>query len=669
MLLKYSDFKNNNKINENIAGAKKILKDTFISNRAVKEVSPLKTDPTGMFILDKNDEPIDFNSLSNEIKEEARKKFREIKLTEDELRRIERHPKFQEIREFLGDKLGWASLFTYLYFKERTSMEELKTIFADMVKYHDLLGKMRRPINNYIDPNIPNNTEQLIDDLEDIKRYRKLKKFIDEFNSDLKRDYANSPIYFKERLLDIATAFDDIGKDESGKIDTEKQRVIQKRFFDKIGRYKTVRELTAGAESFLKAESNAGVAKFYQAIDVCNKKYGDYGVKVLYDEAGLMIMEVKSFAACKDLFSNTSWCIAQYLGQWNSYVGGDDVFNKQYSILNFNLAPSDNESIIGITIAPNQQVRACHLKNDASASGTFKGIFNKFENSLGLEKGFIWEGLVPMNAKEIEGKKKRIIANRELIKKGLSLDQIKKYVVEDGADVNAGNGAALDNAVLDNNIEIVEFLLDYGASANLRSKQEATVNNVQSFEVLKLLISKGAEITPRVFKTLVEDEDAVKFCLDNGLDANFNDNMPMRIAIKNGKMNLVKMLEEYNVKSDNRRQMNTKHAAEYDRWDILEYFLKKGGAYSEGFQEVLKWIGHTQKYNTLPDPMGKKIEVLNKLQSYIDSGTATCSESPYKIGTNRNSTLEDVIREYGSVKNWIIDSHPDLSKYNQKSKK
>jgi hypothetical protein len=258
----------------------------------------------------------------------------------------------------------------------------------------------------------------------------------------------------------------------------------------------------------------------------------------MYDDGGLLIMEVKSFAACKDLFSNTSWCIAQYLGQWNSYVGGDDVYTKQYSIINFNLPPSNNESIIGITIAPKQQVRACHLKNDAGASGTFQGIFNKFEKELGLEKGFIWSGLEPMTDAEISEKKRRIVANREVIKKGLSLEDLKKYIVEDGADVNAGNGAALDNAVADDNIEKVEFLLDYGASANLRSRQEATVNKVKSFDILKLLISKGADITPQVFKSLVEDEDAVKFCLDNGLDPNFEDNMPLRIAVKNGKLNL-----------------------------------------------------------------------------------------------------------------------------------
>ncbi len=660
MLFRYSDFNKSLKINENVAGAKKILKDTYIINKAVCDISKdYKTDPSGMFLLDTNKEVVLFNNLPDEVKEGSKKKFREIKITEDEQRNLDRMPKFQDIRKLIGDKLGWAQLFTYLHFKEGTSMEELGSIYSDLVSYGDILGRLRRPIGNYVDPNISNNAEQLIDDIEDIKRYRKLKKFIDEFNSDLKKDYASSPKFFKDKLIDIASAFDELGK-EDGKINPDRQKSIQKRFFDKIGRYKSVRELTAGAEAFLKAESNAGTAKFYQAIENCNKKYGDYGVKVLYDEGGLMIMEVKSFASCKDLFSNTSWCIAQYLGQWNSYVGGDDIYTKQYSILNFNLSPSDNESMIGITIEPKQRVRACHLKNDANAASTYNSIFNKFEKSLGLPIGFIWEGLVPMSPKEIEEKKKRVVANREVVKKGLTIEQLKKYIVEDGADVNAGNGAALDNAVADDDIEKVEFLLDYQASANLRSRQEATVNKVKSFPILKLLISKGAEITPQVFKSLVEDDEAVKFCLDNGLDPNFNDNMPMRIAIKNGKLNLVKMLEEYNVDSDNRRQMNTKHAAEFDRWDILEYFIGKGGAYTEGFQEVLKWIGHTQKYNNIANPIQKKLEVLTRLQGYIDEGLVKCSNSPYKIGANRNCTLEEVIEKYGSVKNWVIDSHPEL---------
>jgi ankyrin repeat protein len=670
MLYRYSEFSSSFKLNENLAGAKKILKDTYAFNKALKELDlGYKTDRSGLILYDSDDFKVSLKDLDSQAKEQAKNNVRKIKVSEDEQRQIERQENFQEIRQLLGDKLGWTSLFTYLFFVENIPLVEengqggLRKIFNDMVNYQDLLSKLRRPVANYIDPNITNNTEQLIDDLEDISRYRKLKKFIDEFNRELKNDYAQSPKFFKDKLVNIATSFDELGKDEdTGKIDFEEQRVIQKRFFSKIGRYRTVRELVAQAENFLKAESDAMVSKFYKAIEKCNKKYGDYGVKVMYDEGGLLIMEIKSFAACVDLFSNTSWCIAQYLNQWNNYVGGDTIFNKQYAILNFNLPPSDNKSIIGITIEPKQSVRACHLKDDAGAMSAFRKIFNKFEEDLELEKDFIFKGLVPMTDAEIDEKKRRLIANREVVKKGLTLDQLKKYVIEDGADVNASSGLPLENAVIEDSIEKVEFLLEYGASPNLKKKQEAIVNKVKSFEVLKLLIAKGAEITPIVFKSLVEDEEAVKFCLDNGLDPNFNDNMPLRMAVKNGSLKLVKLLEEYNVSSDNVRQRNTKHAAEYCHWDILEYFISKGGSYVQDFQEVLRWIGHTQKFSSESDPLGKKLSVLNRLQGYIDAGLVELGDRPYKIGNDRNCDLKQVIEKFGSIRNWVIHFYPDLQK-------
>ena len=666
-LRRYQDFKSEQMLNENLAGARKIIKDLYFMNKsAAKLKDDFKTDASGLTLLDRDGVPFLFNNLTeeeqNQVNQDLRTNSSEYKLGEQETRNIERNAKFQEIRTMLGDKLGWMSLFVYLHFREGTTIEELRSIFDDMCRYNHLLAKLRRNVSNYIDPKILNNSEQLIDDLEDIKRYSKLKKFIDEFNSELKRDYAQTPKFFKDKLVDIASAFDELGKDESGKIDAENQRNIQKRFFNKIGRYKTVRELTAAAESFLQSESNANVAAFYKAIDRCQRKYGDYGVKVLYDESGLLIMEVLSFAACKELFSNTSWCIAQYLTQWDNYVGGESVYNKQYSILNFNLPQSDRKSIIGITIEPGQKVRACHLKDDAGAKDTFKSIFNDFEKSLGLEKDFIFSGLKPMTDEEVSQKKRRTTANREIVKKGLSLADVKRFIVDDGADVNAGNGAALDNAVSEDDIEKVKFLLEYGASPNLRSRQEATVNKTKSFEILKLLIAKGAEITAQVFKSLAEDEDAVRFCLDNGLDPNFEDNMPLRFAIKNGKLALVKMLEEYQVNTDNRRQMNTKHAAEYQRWDVLEYLISKGGGFVEGFEEVMKWCGHTRKIQ----PASQKIEVLSRLQGYIDDGKVKVSEGGYKIGTTRDKTLKDVIDQFGSVKGWVIASNPELVETSKK---
>lgn len=662
MIFRYNKFREDFKLNENVDRAKKLLKDTFILNQAVSQVSKLGTDKSGMVLLDKDKQPIRFENLPNDVKEESKKKIKDIKLSGDDVRMAERNPKLAEIRELIGDKLGYAYLFTYLYIKELTPMEELKSIFAGLIEYSDLLAKLRRPISNYIDPNITNNAEQIVDDIEELKRWRKLKKFYEEFTNDLKKDYATCPVFFKNKLVDIAAAFDDLGKDSStGKIDLPKQRSIQKRFFDKIRRYKTVRELIAAAEIFLKAEANADNSKFYVAIENCNKKYGSYGVDVLYDEGGLIIMEVKSFSACKELFSNTSWCIASSLHQWNSYVGGDSVFTKQYCIINFNLPPSDDKSVIGITIEPKKAVRACHLKSDANAMSTFRSIFNQFEKSLGLEKDYIWSGLNPMTDKEIEVKKKRIIANREIIKKGITLKQLSKFVLEDGADVNASTGEALHNAVIEADpslgdvkykeaLDKIDFLLDHQASPNLRTESDATVDKVKTFEVLKKLLEKGAAITKPAFKSISDDLDAVKFAMDNGLKADFANGMPMRMAIKKNRLDILKMLmEEYGGGDSSRKPRDVKTAAEYGNFDILDYLLSKDKEYSKKWNDVMHWVSSSQSLDS------KELStILDKLQKYIDDGKVTYDLDGYKIG-NKRMTYEEVVKKYGSLKNFYLE--------------
>ena len=232
-MLGYKDFLVDFKINENIAGAKKIIKDTFVFNKAVSKISDLKVDKSGMFLLDKNDEVVKHQEIPEEIEKKAIEEIKGIRLSPEEVNSIDRNQKLQDIRDLLRGMEGHAQLFTYLYIKEMVPMEELKSILSGLIEYSDLLPKLRRPISNYIDPKISNNAENIVDDIEELKRWRKLKKFIQEFTSDLKKDYKTTPKIFKDKLVDVAASFDELGKDESsGKIDHDKQRSIQKRFFD-----------------------------------------------------------------------------------------------------------------------------------------------------------------------------------------------------------------------------------------------------------------------------------------------------------------------------------------------------------------------------------------------------------------------------------------------------
>jgi hypothetical protein len=109
-------------------------------------------------------------------------KLRELRLKDEEVRTIERNPDFLKIREYLGQKyIGWTYPFTYFYFVEMVSLEELFTsddsLFNKLIDYSGLLDRLPKKFDaNFIDPSIPNNAEVLIDGLDSLEDYRKVKK-------------------------------------------------------------------------------------------------------------------------------------------------------------------------------------------------------------------------------------------------------------------------------------------------------------------------------------------------------------------------------------------------------------------------------------------------------------------------------------------------------------
>ena len=249
-LLRYTNFTKDSQINENIDQAKKIIRDTYKMNKAVLSVEPkFEVDPSGLFIFNSEGDPFNFNELPEDVRNAAKAKLREIKVTPDENSKVERGEIMKVVRDIVGDKLGYASLFTYLLLVERIPVDDLKDILSKLVEYKDLLNAknpsdnkplLRRPISNYIDPNINNNAEQLVDDLENINLYRANRKIYNELTPVLKRDYDQQPPVIKKQVDDLALAFTKLGLEE-GKIDKNKQERLWKLFF---GEMKTLAEDT-----------------------------------------------------------------------------------------------------------------------------------------------------------------------------------------------------------------------------------------------------------------------------------------------------------------------------------------------------------------------------------------------------------------------------------------
>lgn len=690
-LFKYSKFTNEFKINENLDQAKKLLRDTYKTNKLALSIDKsIQSDPSGLFLFNKEGDNLSYKDLGTETIDKIKAAYRDFKITPEENSRVERGEVMKMIRDLIGDKLGYAYLFTYFLVVEKVSVDDLKLILSKLIEFKDLLnaknpvdGKplLRRPIANYIDTNVSNNSENLIDDLENINLYKSTKKLYNEMTPELKKDYETQPPVIKKQVDDLSLAFSKLGM-EDGKLDKVKQEKLWRLFFGEIKilqddvtirgkeykkgdkvysgqmvRFKTIREFVKAAQNFLKNIDNTETVKFYEAIEKCNEKYPTSGVKVCFDEQNLLILEIKSFQANQMMNSHTRHCIKDTLGSWDSYVGGETVFNKQYYIYNFNLPSYDNKSVIGITIEPGQRIRACHLKDDSGFSSAFKDLLKAWEKQYGVSG--LWECFQPMTDAEISEKRRRIIANREVIKPNLSLSQIKKFLLDDGADVNAGRGAPIDNAIEEGNVDKVKFLLDYGASLFIRTKQENSVNKIAkiedstvAFEILKLVLQYGGELTPVVFRPLSNDEDAVRFCLDNGLKPDFTDNLPFRMALKNGKLGILKLLVERGAKLDTERMLPICWAFEYGSDDIKNY-LVFDQKYNFNFDMVLAWIGHSHRLTN-----EKKIEILSEIQKMIDDGSVTVRKTGYRMRKDgvlkRDATVEEVIETYGSLMNWII---------------
>ncbi len=676
-LFKYNQFLGDKSINENLDKAKKFLKERELIKRAAQELNLIDGEMAAD--LEHGDKrTITLKDFNQEAQNEIRMKLRELRLNDEDVRTIERDPNFLKIREYLGSKyIGWTYPFTYLYFVEMVSLEELFTkvdpetkeadnVFAKLIDYSGLLDKMPKKFDhNFIDPNISNNMEVLADGIGIIEEYRKVKKIIDTLPAKLKSEYNKAPENLKEQMAEIAVGFDSVAG--------EKKEKVWKSFFGELKldtnpilpdgkpnpnfnkmvwssslkRFATmdnpIRELIKAAKNHLKACENDNILAFYEKINTCNEKYGKLGADVVFDDNGILVLEVKSFQANQFLNGHTRHCIKDSMSQWQSYVSNHN--NKQYYVYNFNISQTDNLSVIGVTIAPGKSStadrykssdgtaeiyshgygRACHQKNDGNVADSFKSILSNFEEDSGIDIKIFDDCLKAMTPDEIQRRERAKIAEREIIRKGISIDQIKQYVKEDGADINKDNAKALENAVEEGDVEKAKVCLELGASPNLRKGPDAPISKAKDLEMIKLLVTYGSDMTGDVFNQVMGQPDALEFCLKAGLDPSFNNFLPWRKVTKGSWRSVSDIGESYyeafllllkygaKTQDDRGRNMIVKWAAEYGRMDILNYLDESGiskNFQEKDYKEAILWIAHSQKL-----PPEKKAEVTEYLKS------------------------------------------------------
>ena len=664
-LFKYNQFLVEDTLNENLDKAKKFLKERYVLLTAAKELDLLKGELAAQ-IQHKEIRSVRLIDFQPEQREQLKMKQRDISVTPELLRTFEREPDFVSVRglktsvkmpkgvkEFQLDKdnIGWLSNFTYFYYFENLPLEDLSVVYRRLIQNKDILQNLtiEKPKGtfikiqfdaNFIDENEPNNFELLTDGLDRLEQSRKIKRMYDTLTPELKKSYDEASDLNKEKFLSVAVGFEQLGLKPDGTVDEAKKKEVWDSFFGRMApdtrplkpdgstnptfgklvyqstlkRYANIHAFIIAANGHLASYEMDGFTKFNELITTCNARLGAAGVEKVFNENGILILEVNSFAANQIINAHTSHCIKDTKYQWDSYVENHD--NKQYYIYNFHVPLRDNFSTIGITIEPGQIVRAAHNRPDHSVStAEFKNILKKWEQDYNIDKD-LWSFFLPMDGEEIRKRQKAKEANRQIVVPGISNAKIIEYVTEYGADINKDNGKCLFNAVAEDDYEKVELILKLGGQPNLTKGKDAPISKATNLNMIKLLVDYGSEMTSDVFKSVVPDTEALDYCLKAGLDPLFSHNMPLRKcfegnytilnpsgtnAKKKGEpywesfLMMMKYLERKDVVETLyfKGGMISKWASDFGRTECLEYFEKTGvyKKYTEkDWNDLFEWI-------------------------------------------------------------------------------
>ena len=274
-----------------------------------------------------------FTGLLLENLNQARKILNKYKKTEED----ENFVKIREIieTEFGKNNLGFIGLFTKFFYVNKTSLDILSALANKISNNRHLLKYLPKQIVSYDDP------EKLEDDLNKLEEF---KKYNQEFVSNLKGQIKSKARYDIE-LMSIY----------NGLSDEMKNDIINNFVKPKSSRYKDFKSFKEDVILYTQRSGNPE-----EIIEYIEKTKGAY---LFYNEKNFIVAEIYDRSASCQLGSK-SWCISGKTGSyWQNYAGLN-TGNKQYFIWNLNVPISSLESLIGVTIKPNGDVKTAHLKND-----------------------------------------------------------------------------------------------------------------------------------------------------------------------------------------------------------------------------------------------------------------------------------------------------------------
>jgi len=246
---------------------------------------------------------------------------------------------------------------------------------------------------------------------------------------------------------------------------------------------------------------------------------------------------------------------------------------------------------------------------DAYFSNKIESKLKEFEKEYDIETDIFKDVLVPISDEELKMRERAKLANREIVRKGISIEDIERYVKVDGADINKENCRALVNAVEENDIEKVKLILELGGNPKLATGSNSAISRASSLEIIELLVEYGADMIDDMMMNVVEEPKALEFCLKAGLNPDSGNSLAIRRACRGSyvdKENIgesyldsFKTLLKYGASLEqNGQNMLIRWAGEFNRTDLVEYAISLGkmkDVTKKELEDGLFWLDRTRR--------------------------------------------------------------------------
>jgi hypothetical protein len=278
------------------------------------------------------------------------KKIKTSEIDEETKKKILADPKFKEVKDLTEKFPGYTPMFVKFRYEQKAHMEELKEIFDNLMKYkQNLKQDLTMDINDYVkveptEDDIRPGYEVLGDDLRNIERKRKLRKFYSELTGKMRKVFAKATDKQIDDLTEISNQLEQL-KDKDGK-NAWKEFTKGLKKYEDTRTYPEYRDEKVAFADIIK-DALEFVEGWNQDESTLLKKLRDLGpmAGILYAKNGYIVESARTPEAQRAICADTNWCIRTDSTFW-SYGQG----RVQINIINSNVPVTDIHSLIGITV-------------------------------------------------------------------------------------------------------------------------------------------------------------------------------------------------------------------------------------------------------------------------------------------------------------------------------